>query len=149
MSVELGKLILKRLSESNLSQGDFAEKIGVKPNTVYVWIHKNPDIQISTVSKIARGFGLTLSEFFDEAEEEHSAFDFDPTGERSMQERYVMQLWTLEEETMALKKKLRNAYDEIHRLEQKLEDTVVHYKHAPVIRWLPTKNSPHGNADKK
>ena len=62
------KIRVKKLcSEKNMSVKQFSEASGVPASTIrsILTANKNMNVHIETIEKIAKGFGISLVEFFD------------------------------------------------------------------------------------
>ena len=75
----LMKDILAVITRHRLQRGgseyDLAKNSGLTQSTISTWYRKNQTPTIQTLDKVCKGFGITLSQFFDEGGEAVSLTD--------------------------------------------------------------------------
>lgn len=61
--------ILEERKKRNWSEYQLAQNSGITQSTISTWYRKNMQPSISSLEKICAGFGITLSEFFSDADD--------------------------------------------------------------------------------
>lgn len=61
--------ILKERQKRNWSEYQLAQNSGITQSTISTWYRKNMQPSISSLEKICAGFGITLSEFFSDSDD--------------------------------------------------------------------------------
>ena len=61
--------ILKERQKRNWSEYQLAQNSGITQSTISTWYRKNMQPSISSLEKICSGFGITLSEFFSDSDD--------------------------------------------------------------------------------
>ena len=61
--------ILKERQKRNWSEYQLAQNSGITQSTISTWYRKNMQPSVSSLEKICAGFGITLSEFFSDTDD--------------------------------------------------------------------------------